>query len=103
MTSTRIVSGAAVLVAALACGRPNHGTMAGDESRIKASSDSSASRDTAARYGNQESRMGAPGDTNGKARGPATTASTAGQGDANLIGSPAWWRTHITADGKMKP
>jgi hypothetical protein len=29
-----------------------------------------------------------------------TQAMTAAQNDANLIGSPAWWKTHGTADGK---
>lgn len=29
-----------------------------------------------------------------------TQAMIAAQGDANLIGSPAWWKNHGTADGK---
>lgn len=29
-----------------------------------------------------------------------TPAMTAAQNDPNLIGSPAWWKTHGTADGK---
>jgi hypothetical protein len=41
------------------------------------------------------------GDVSGGAGGSnVTQAMTAAQNDPNLIGSPAWWKNHGTADGK---
>jgi hypothetical protein len=60
-----------------------------------------------AEYGNQATRMGAPTDSSRRdqtsAVASAPASGTAGQSDPNLIGSPAWWRTHVTADGKLRP
>ncbi|HEY8795669.1 MAG TPA: hypothetical protein VIM15_12055 [Gemmatimonadaceae bacterium] len=112
MRITQIVSGTAVVIAALACAHKQQEPGASDNSRIKPSSANTA-RDTAAEYGNQGTRMGASSDssrreqTRGTTSAPDSTSGsatgTAGQNDPNLIGSPAWWRTHLTADGKPRP
>ncbi len=103
MKSTRFVVGAVILFSAVACAHRNQGTADGGESRINASSDSMASRDTAGRYGNQQSRMAPSSDSSKMSQAPSKTATTAATGDPNQIGTPAWWSTHITADGKTKP
>lgn len=43
-------------------------------------------------------------DSTGEAAGPtnAASASRAAMGNPKMIGSPAWWSTHATADGKPK-
>jgi hypothetical protein len=105
MRITQIVSGTAVVIAALACAHKQQEPGASD-SRIKPSSATTA-RDTAAEYGNQGTRMGASSDSSGREQTRGTTSGsatgTAGQNDPSLIGSPAWWRTHLTADGKPRP
>jgi hypothetical protein len=41
------------------------------------------------------------GDVSGAAGGSSVTqAMTAAQNNANMIGTPAWWKSHGTADGK---
>jgi len=60
-----------------------------------------------AEYGNQDTRMGAPSDTSRRdvtsaVPSAASKAATAAQRDPNLIGSPAWWSTRATADGKRR-
>lgn len=112
MKRFQIVSGTALAIAALACAHKQQEPGASDNSRIKPSSANTA-RDTAAEYGNQRTRMGSPSDSSRReqptstASGPTSSSSsvagTAGQSDPNLIGSPAWWRTHLTADGKPRP
>jgi len=108
----QIVSGAALALAALACAHKQQEPGASDNSRIKPSSANPA-RDTAAEYGNQRTRMGSPSDSSRREQPASTTSSststsssatgTAVQNDPNIIGSPAWWRTHLTADGKPRP
>lgn len=108
----QIVSSAVFVFAALACAHKQQEPGASDNSRIKPSPANPA-RDTAAEYGNQRSRMGAPSDssrreqpastTSGSTSTAGTVPGTAGQSDPNIIGSPAWWRTHLTADGKPRP
>lgn len=108
----QILSAAAFVFAALACAHKQQEPGASDNSRIKPSSANPA-RDTAAEYGNQRTRMGAPSDSSRKEQPASTTSGststassgtgTAGQNDPNIIGSPAWWRTHLTADGKPRP
>ena len=106
MTRARIVLGGAFVIGALACHHPQKSPDGGVDSRIKPSATNPA-RDTAAEYGNQRTRMGAPTDTSRREMPGATAATastgTAGQNDPNLIGSPAWWRTHLTADGRPRP
>ena len=109
MRLTQIVSGMAMVMAAVACTHNQKETAASGESRIKPSSSSNPARDTASEYGNQGSRMGSPTDSSRREQAGTPTSSAnaspgmAGQSDANLIGSPAWWRTHLTADGKPRP
>ncbi len=110
MKSIQMISGAATLIVIAACASQNQGVR-----RLKPSSDSSSMRDTTESYGNQKTRMAPGSDTSRRARGVATntnsptstnadtTAKTVPQGSANQIGTPAWWSTHITADGKTKP
>lgn len=41
--------------------------------------------------------------SNGEVAGPGadvTPAMLKAQEDPNIIGTPAWWKTHVTADGK---
>jgi hypothetical protein len=41
------------------------------------------------------------GDVSGAGGGSTVTqAMIAAQNDANIIGTPAWWKSHATADGK---
>ena len=110
MKSIQMVSGVATLIVVVACASQNQGVR-----RLKPSSDSSSMRDTTGSYGNQRSRMAPGSDTSRRARGAATDTNSAtsmnsnttvkavSQGNANQIGTPAWWSTHITADGKTKP
>ena len=101
MRIIQIVSGAAVVIAATACAHSQKEPASDADSRIKPSSGMNPARDTASEYGNQRTRMGAPSDSSRIEQ--SSGASTAGQNDPNLIGSPAWWRTHATADGRPKP
>jgi len=107
MRLIQIVSGAAVVIAATACAHNQKEPAASGDSRIKASSGTNPARDTASEYGNQHTRMGAPTDSTrnqqASASGSSNDSGTSAQNDPNLIGSPAWWRTHATADGKPKP
>lgn len=108
MKSIQMIWGAAALV--VACGSHNQGVR-----RLKPFSDSSSVRDSTASYGNQRTRMAPGSDTSRTTSGAATntnaathaysdsTAKAAPSGNANQIGTPAWWSTHITADGKTKP
>ncbi len=110
MKSIQMVSGVATLIMVMACSSHNQGAR-----RLNPSSDSTSMRDTSASYGNQSTRMATGTDTSRKASGATTntnsatsvnadnTAKAAPQGSANQIGTPAWWSTHITADGKTKP
>jgi hypothetical protein len=100
MSITRIVCSGAFVIGAMACAHHQKEPSNDVDSRIKPSSANPA-RDTAAEYGNQRTRMGAPSDSSRRETSGAT--GTAGQNDPNLIGSPAWWRTHLTADGKPRP
>lgn len=107
MRITQIVSGAAVVIAAVACAHNQKEPANSADSRIKPSSGTNPARDTASEYGNQRTRMGAPTDSTRNqqtsASGSSNDSATAAQNDPNLIGSPAWWRTHATADGRPKP
>jgi hypothetical protein len=107
MRITRIVSSAAIVIATVACAHSQKEPAAGGDSRIKPSTGTNPARDTASEYGNQRTRMGAPSDSSRSqqtsAASSTTGSATAAQNDPNLIGSPAWWRTHLTADGKPKP
>ncbi|MEP7067094.1 MAG: hypothetical protein ABI889_13745 [Gemmatimonadota bacterium] len=126
MRRTKMVFSAAVVIAAFACShnKQESAPSPSGDTRIKPSSGSTASRDTASEYGNQGTRMGSPSDSSRKEKSPSTTstsstsstttstsgtsasgtsAGTAGQNDPSIIGSPAWWRTHLTADGKPRP
>lgn len=100
MKRFQMVSSTALVIVALACAHKQQEPGASDNSRIKPSSANPA-RDTAAEYGNQRTRMGSATDSS-RTEMPGSTG-TAGQNDPNLIGSPAWWRTHLTADGKPRP
>jgi len=105
MRFTQIVSGAAIMMAAAACAQKQP---ANGDSRIKPSSTTNPARDSASEYGNQGTRMGAPTDSSRQeqtstATSAAEASAVARQSDASLIGSPAWWRTHLTADGKPRP
>jgi hypothetical protein len=122
--SAQFLSGAALVLGAIACAHKQQTPGASDNSRIKPSSTTSA-RDTAAEYGNQRTRMGSPSDssrrdstmrrtseatstttpssTTTQNTASGSTGGTAGQNDPSIIGSPAWWRTHRTADGKPLP
>jgi hypothetical protein len=72
----------------------------------KTSSDSSAMRRDTSQQGKsassqQTTTSTSTGDVSGsRAGGAVTQAMTAAQNDPNLIGSPAWWKNHGTADGK---
>jgi hypothetical protein len=110
MRVTRIISSAAIVIAAVACSHNKQEQAPSADSRIQPSNASNPARDTAAEYGNQGTRMGSPSDSSRReqtastgASGASSTAGTAGQNDPNIIGSPAWWRTHLTADGKPRP
>jgi len=107
MRTIQIVSGAAVVLAAIACAHSQNEPASSADSRIKPSTGTNPARDTASEYGNQGTRMGAPSDSSRtqQSSGAASTtdSATAAQNDPNLIGSPAWWRTHLTADGRPKP
>jgi hypothetical protein len=107
MRIAQIVTGAAVVIAATACAHSQKEPAGSEESRIKPSSGTNPARDTASEYGNQRTRMGAPSDSSRIQQAPGASvpsgSATAAQNDPNLIGSPAWWRTHLTADGKPKP
>ena len=107
MRIIQIVSGAAVVIAATACAHHQKEPVNDANSRIKPSSGTNPARDTASEYGNQRTRMGAPSDSSRiqqtSASPSANGSGTAAQNDPNLIGSPAWWRTHATADGRPKP
>jgi hypothetical protein len=98
MRVIQIVSGAAIAMAAVAC---THNQTASSDSRIKPSSTSPA-RDSASEYGNQGTRMGSPTDSSRRDQAGTSSSGMAAQSDASLIGSPAWWRTHVTADGKPR-
>lgn len=108
MRITQIVSGAAVVIAAFACSHNRQEPAASGDTRIKPSSQNPA-RDSSSEYGNQGTRMGSPSDSSRSDQRPGATSAagsesaTAAQNDPNLIGSPAWWRTHLTADGKPRP
>lgn len=107
MRIIQIVSGTAVVLAAAACAHNQKEPAASGDSRIKPSTGINPARDTASEYGNQATRMGAPSDSSRTQQTPRATSTsdsaTAAQNDPNLIGSPAWWRTHLTADGRPKP
>jgi hypothetical protein len=107
MRITQIVSSAVFVIAAAACSQNKQEPAPSPDSRIKPSSSTNPARDSASEYGNQGTRMGAPSDSSRREKAPATTSggasSTAGQNDPNIIGSPAWWRTHLTADGRPRP
>jgi hypothetical protein len=104
MRITQIVSSAVFVIAAAACSQNKQEPEPSPDSRIKPSSSTNPARDSASEYGNQGTRMGAPSDSSRREQAPATGASsTAGQNDPNIIGSPAWWRTHLTADGRPRP
>ena len=107
MRLIQIVSGAAVVIAATACAHNQKEPATSGDSRIKPSSSTNPARDTATEYGNQRTRMGAPSDSSRvqqtSSSASANDSGTAAQNDPNLIGSPAWWRTHATADGRPKP
>ncbi len=50
-------------------------------------------------------RVSAPSASSGdvsKGAAPVTGTMLKAQEDPALVGSPAWWRTHATADGKPK-
>lgn len=106
MRIIQIVSGVAVVMAAMACAHTQKEPASGD-SRIKPTSSTNPARDTASEYGNQRTRMGAASDSSRNQQTSASSSTsgsaTAAQNDPNLIGSPAWWRTHATADGRPKP
>jgi hypothetical protein len=64
----------------------------------------SQGRDTTSKATGQQATS-----TGGAAQQDTTTTSTStgavasenrGGGDANVVGTPAWWSTHATADGK---
>jgi hypothetical protein len=104
MRISRTISSAAVVIATVACAHSQKEPVAGTDSRIKPSTGTNPARDTASEYGNQRTRMGAPSDSSRNQQTPSAGGSaTAAQNDPNLIGSPAWWRTHLTADGRPKP
>jgi hypothetical protein len=107
MRIIQIVSGAAVVIAATACAHSQKEPASDADSRIKPSSGTNPARDTASEYGNQRTRMGAPSDSSRIEQSSGASSrngsATAAQNDPNLIGSPAWWRTHATADGRPKP
>jgi hypothetical protein len=107
MRIIQIFSGAAVVLAAMACAHSQKEPATSGDSRIKPSTGTNPARDTASEYGNQRTRMGAPSDSSRSQQAPGASSTsdsaTAAQNDPNLIGSPAWWRTHLTADGKPKP
>jgi hypothetical protein len=107
MRIIQIVSGAAVVIAATACAHSQNEPANSADSRIKPSTGTNPARDTASEYGNQRTRMGAPSDSSRNQQTPASSSAndsgTGAQNDPNLIGSPAWWRTHATADGRPKP
>lgn len=56
---------------------------------------------TSHRYGDSSriSTATATGDVTGPG-GEVTAAMLKAQQDPNIIGTPAWWKTHATADGK---
>jgi len=107
MQMTRIISSAAIVIAMVACAHSQKEPAAGPDSRIKPSTGTNPAQDTASEYGNQRTRMGAPTDSSRNQQTSAASSAggsaTAAQNDPNLIGSPAWWRTHLTADGKPRP
>jgi hypothetical protein len=92
----------ALVIGAMACAHHQKEPSGGADSRIKPSSENPA-RDSASEYGNQRTRMGASSDSSRREQTTGSSAGMAGQNDPNLIGSPAWWRTHLTADGKPRP
>ena len=107
MRMIQIVTGAAVVIAIVACAHSQKEPASSGDSRIKPSTGTNPARDTASEYGNQRTRMGAPTDSsrNQQTSGESSAggSATGAQNDPNLIGSPAWWRTHLTADGRPKP
>ncbi len=66
------------------------------------SSQSGAAADTGQRAMSTARGEVSPASGPGGASGAAemTQAMRQAQEDPNLVGSPAWWRTHVTADGK---
>jgi hypothetical protein len=50
----------------------------------------------------KDSTVTSTGEVSGASEANVPAAAVAAQQDAKLIGSPAWWSTRATADGKPK-
>jgi hypothetical protein len=88
-------------LALVPCAALAQGKTAKDTSATRRDSSSQQTTPTRRDSSQQTTTSTSTGDVSGAGGGSnVTQAMLAAQNDPNIIGSPAWWKSHATADGK---